>query len=158
MADHTLYVMDTGTNAFLTRDGDRAGRIDAIDGIAPVYSPSCGANEGKHYVAIPIKEGDTVTAYEFHRAAASVTAFRFYLVGGVSYLSAEAVFRGTTKSKEVLSDLGFAITSSVLYPNGDKPMYTDGTHTDENDETVIIQNTVADIKRYLEAHPRTETN
>lgn len=112
-------VVDSATDSF---DADAAGSVSSYTGPA-VFSVS-----GKHYAAVTV-DGRT----QFHRVAASVTAFRFDLAQGEIYLSVESTFRGSVTDDGLcagltaLTDIGFEIDETVGRTTAPVPgsMFTD---------------------------------
>lgn len=106
-------IIDTTTNGFLVPDEN--GKVPTPGTInlplSGVYSPTTGAQVGKHYAAIPIygEDGETVVGTQFHRVAVAVTAVRFWLNSGTAYMTFEGQFRGTPQGLTALDDLGFKI-------------------------------------------------
>jgi len=119
-------VVDSATDSF---DADAAGSVSSYTGPA-VFSVS-----GKHYAAVTM-DGRT----QFHRVAASVTAFRFDLAQGEIYLSVESTFRGSVTDDGLcagltaLTDMGFEIDETVggttapvpgsMFTDSEKPIST----------------------------------
>jgi len=100
---YNLYIIDSGTNAYLQNTNDRVGGVILGDNTVSntkVFTVKRGASNGKHYVQLEGENG-----IEFHRAGVSVTTIQY--TPGQNYAVFQGVFRGTDDVIDVLEDLGF---------------------------------------------------
>lgn len=115
----TLCGADSATNGFAAGTGDKAPGTLTLAG-----TPAMAATvNGKGYAAVPVDGG-----YQFHRFAVTPSACRYYYNANAhSHLAVQATIQGTAEAMNLLSDVGFEVTSTVSNAGGGSGWYAEDT-------------------------------